>query len=31
MDDVPIVRKPYDLASLVAAMTTAMVKKSSAG
>ncbi|MGM5050184.1 HWE histidine kinase domain-containing protein [Tardiphaga sp. 604_B6_N1_1] len=31
MDDVPIVRKPYDLASLVAAMTTAMAKKSSAG
>jgi CheY-like chemotaxis protein len=31
MDDVPIVRKPYDLASLVAAMTTAMTKKSSAG
>lgn len=31
MDDVPIVRKPYDLTSLVAAMTTAMAKKSSAG
>jgi CheY-like chemotaxis protein len=27
MDDVPIVRKPYDLTSLVVAMTTAMATK----